>query len=198
MTMRMFPALVLAIALSADPRGPDPARAEAEARVRDAAEKIRNAIVAEDVEAIAARISPDGVSCGAEIESRAAVQRELRSRSGNVHAQLFDTERYREVLEGWGDGSPEAVCFREFFQKAKTVLVDVSWDERSSGSRGWVTWGSPSRGDPTYWPSVQFALDRDGNLTIRAFGTCAFRDAQRTRPAAPRPNGYRPATPERR
>ncbi len=179
----MIPAIVLAVALSADVA--TSVRAEGERRVRDAAEQIRSAVVAGDVDAIAARISPDGVVCGERREPHEAVQRQLRERTGTVYAQLFDTPRYREVLEAWGEPSASALSFRDFFAQSKDVLVDIAWEDGSGALRGWVTWGSPGAGDPAYWPAVQYTLDSKGNVWLRAFGTCASREPPPPPPSRP-------------
>jgi len=150
---------------------------------------LRGAIVGGDVDAVARSIASDGVVCGEDVEDRELVHRRLRSKAGTLHAQLFDTAEYRKLLERWGEDGSAALSFREFFTRAKQVVVDVSWAARSSGRRGWVTWGTPA-GDPASWPIVQFVIDGDGVVSFRAFGTCALREMKRAgaaEPPRPRP-----------
>src|SRR5690242_760064 len=122
----MFAAIVVALAVI----GSMPAETSppvGKGAVEAAASALRDAIVAGDVEGVTRLIAPEGVVCGDDLDDRAMVQRQLRARTGTVHAQLFDTAQYRKLLEEWGEDPAGALSFKDFFARAKQVVVDVSW-----------------------------------------------------------------------
>ncbi|HSD22331.1 MAG TPA: hypothetical protein VLC54_19935 [Anaeromyxobacter sp.] len=148
--MRPLLSLLLLTSLGAPSvaEGPSPAverRREQIARelIRLGAE-LQRAIEAEDVEALVARVPPDGLRCGERVVPRERLERELRSEKSWLHGVFFG-----------GPGhvpSPRvARSLREFFREADEVAVVVAFrEDAAAGAVGLpcIDYRAPGLGTP--------------------------------------------------
>jgi hypothetical protein len=106
--------------------------------------ELQRAIEAEDVEALVARVAPDGLRCGERVVPRERVERELRSERSWLHGVFFG-----------GPGhvpSPRvARSLREFFREAREVAVLVAFrEDAAAGAVGLpcIDYRAPGLGTP--------------------------------------------------
>jgi hypothetical protein len=123
----MVPVVVLlGLALAAPPTPAEKAleqkRAEIAREVLKVAARIQRDIEAGDVNALVARVPPEGLRCGEDLVPREHVERDLRAEKSWLHEVFFG-----EATAGTAPGQPASL--RALFARAKEVAVVVGFRE---------------------------------------------------------------------
>lgn len=128
-------------------------RAEIAREVMPLGARIQREIEAGDVQALLARIPPEGLRCGGRVVPRARVERDLRTEGTWLHAALFG-----------GPGAPappgQPSSLKAFFAAAKEVAVLVGFREDPGSPVGLPCLEFRARDIVT--PGAAFCFERKG------------------------------------
>ncbi len=119
-------ALALAVVAAPDKEGKDALEARRKAiaqQVMQVAAKVQREIEAGDVQALLARVPPEGLRCGGQLVPRPRVEHDLRTQGAWLHSVFFG-----------GPGAPPAATgqpasLRAFFAGATEIAVTVGFRE---------------------------------------------------------------------
>lgn len=103
------------------------------------ADRLRAAVLAEDIESIIAVVADRGVACtDSYYSSRGGLREQYVARKGPHYEILFDTAQLRSTVAGYGFPSlrPGLISFKEYFKKYPESLLVIHGD----GSGGVIQW----------------------------------------------------------
>jgi hypothetical protein len=113
--------------------------------LRRVAEKLKTAILKEDIDGILRHIDPDGLRCTDTKVPYQQVRRDLHNKNSDLYLSLFDTARF---VKRCGRGYPSdypAISDREFFSRAENETIEIEISERNK-ERAKVTIRSSVKG----------------------------------------------------
>jgi hypothetical protein len=121
-----FPFIALLAIVAMQAHSAPTLSAEDLAAIVKTAEEFRDAVVAENVNAIIALTSESGVWCTETVYPRGAVEADLRSTSGYLHRSLFDTAAFAAECGAAYPAEFPWISDRDFFLADDNATIEVS------------------------------------------------------------------------
>src|SRR6266481_1721325 len=94
--------------------------------LRSVAEKLKAAILKEDIEGILRHIGRDGLRCTDTKYSYQEVRKDLHDKNSHLYLSLFDTARFFRLCGSLYPSEYPAISEKEFFSKAENETIEIS------------------------------------------------------------------------